>query len=86
MMINQKINEKHAKGNEEDAVAALKVCVQKLDDKMQEIVKLHYIERVPVKELAEKLNIKHSAMTMRLHRMRDQLRKCINERLGSCPL
>lgn len=86
MMINQKINEKHAKGNEEDTVAALKVCVQKLDDKMQEIVKLHYIERVPVKELTEKLNIKHSAMTMRLHSMRDQLRNCINERLGSCPL
>ena len=85
-LINTRINQKYADGREEDRVAALKVCLNKLDAKMQEIVKLHYVERVSVKELTETMNIKHSAMTMRLHRMRDQLRRCINERLGSCPL
>jgi RNA polymerase sigma-70 factor, ECF subfamily len=85
-IINQKINSQYAAGNEEETMAALKSCVKKLDAKMQKIVKLHYVERMPLKELTDNLNIKHSAMTMRMHRMRDQLRKCINERLGECPI
>jgi hypothetical protein len=39
-----------------------------------------------VTELTREEGVKHSAMTMRLHRMRDQLRRCIIEQEGSCPL
>ena len=86
ILIDEEIGLKYSDENESDSLAALKVCTKKLDDELQNIVKLHYHDGLSVGDLTEKLGVKHSAMTMRLHRMRDQLRRCINETRGACPL
>jgi RNA polymerase sigma-70 factor, ECF subfamily len=86
ILIDEEIGLHYSEKNESDNLAALKFCVKKLDEKMMELLNLHYHEGLSVKELTAKLDIKHSTMTMRLHRMRDQLRKCINENAGSCAL
>jgi RNA polymerase sigma-70 factor (ECF subfamily) len=85
-LVDNQVNSTYAESNEADTLAALKFCIKKLDEGLQGLLKQHYIEGTPVKEITKNLNIKHSAMTMKLHRMRDQLRKCINDNTGSCSL
>jgi len=86
ILIDEEIGLMYSENNESDSLTALKLCSKKLNEHQQNIVKLHYHQGHSVGELTEKLGIKHSAMTMRLHRIRDQLRQCINENLGICPL
>lgn len=86
ILIDEEIGLQYSEKNEADSLAALKICTKKLDEGLQNIVKLHYHDGLSVGDLTEKLGVKHSAMTMRLHRMRDQLRRCINETRGACQL
>lgn len=85
-IIDQKISSVYSTKNETEILAALKICVKKLDSSLQELIKQHYNENITLTSLTEKLNIKHSALTMKMHRMREQLRKCIIENTGSCNL
>ena len=86
LLIDEEIGLKYSNENESDSLAALKICTGRLNEEMQKIVHLHYHQGLSVQDITEKLAIKHSTMTMRLHRMRDQLRKCINDNIGSCEL
>ena len=86
LLVDEEIGLHYSERNESDTLAALKICTKKLDDGLKQIIHLHYHEELSVGELTTKLNTKHSTMTMKLHRMRDQLRKCISERVGSCSL
>ena len=76
-LIDEEIGLRHSENNESDTLAKLKQCVQKLDEPMRNLLNLRYHEGFSVGELTQKLNVRHSTMTMRLHRMRDQLRLCI---------
>jgi RNA polymerase sigma-70 factor (ECF subfamily) len=69
--------------NESDTLAALKLCIEKLDEPMRNLLTLRYHEGLSVGNLTKKMNVNHSTMTMRLHRMRDQLRLCIKQVAGS---
>lgn len=86
ILIDEEIGLQYSDNNESDSLTALEFCTNKLNENLQSIVKLHYHDGLSVRELTEKLGVKHSAMTMRLHRIRDQLRQCINENLGISPL
>jgi len=86
VLIDEEIGLHYSEKNESDSLAALRICTKKLDDSLKQLLHLHYHEELSVRELTEKLQVKHSTMTMRLHRMRDQLRHCISERVGSCSL
>jgi len=86
ILIDEEIGLHYSEKNESDTLAALRICTKKLDDNMKQLLNLHYHEDLSVAELTKKLNMKHSTMTMRLHRMRDQLRRCIGEHAGSCTL
>ena len=77
MLIDEHIGLRYSNQHEGDALTALKHCIEKLDAPMRNLLNHRYHEGLSVDELTKKMNVRHSTMTMRLHRMRDQLRLCI---------
>ena len=83
ILINEQIGLRYSDSNESDTLAALKHCVEKLDKPMRTLLRLRYDEDLPISELTKKMNVQHSTMTMRLHRIREQLRQCMAKPSGS---
>ena len=83
ILIDKQVALRYSDTNESDALAALKRCVAKLDEPMQTLLTLRYHEGLSVGELTKKMKVRHSTLTMRLHRMRDQLRQCMGELTGT---
>lgn len=67
--------------NDEARMAAMQLCLGKLDTSARELVRLRYEEEMPLAEIGARLNRKHSALTMALHRLRLTLRDCVEQRL-----
>ncbi len=66
---------------DEARMAAMHECLGKLDSTAREMVRLRYEEDMPLAEIGARLNRKHSALTMALHRLRLSLRDCVEQRL-----
>ncbi len=62
---------------------ALAACLSRLESDARELVRLRYEEGLGISEIRATHGGKHSAMTMRLHRLREQLRLCVENRLGA---
>lgn len=60
---------------------ALDRCLAGLGDRARELLRLRYEEGMDLAEIRSSLGGKHSAITMKLHRLREQLRTCIERRL-----
>jgi len=58
-------------------ITALRVCIGKLRGTQQQLVELRYRQGVTVLAIAEKLKRSPTAVSMRLVRLRDALRKCM---------
>lgn len=54
-------------------------AVMKLPKKQSTVIHLFYYEDLPVKEIAQLLNIKESAVKTRLHRARTQLKQILGD-------
>ena len=76
-LIDEDVGLRYSKARESDTLGALRTCMEKLDEPMRQLMKLRYHEELSVSELTERLGVRHSTLTMRLHRLRDQLRQCI---------
>lgn len=77
LLVDEQIGLRYSEKNESATLEALKRCISKLDTPMRQLLKLRYDEGLSVREITKTMQLQHSTMTMRLHRMRDQLRKCI---------
>jgi len=64
------------------SIKYLQECLQSLPDNLQQMFTMHYQEHYSVKALTETYQAKHSTITMRLHRTRAALRKCIMDKLS----
>jgi len=82
ILIDEQVGLRYSDKNESDTMAALKQCIEKLDDSMKQLLALRYHRELSIADLTRQLNVRHSTMTMRLHRMRDQLRICVSETVG----
>ena len=68
------------------AVEALRRCVAGLDAPSRELVEHRYAQEQPLAEIGQALDLKRSALTMSLHRLRVRLRDCMQRRLaGEAP-
>ncbi len=85
-LLNRQLDGACRTDDESDRLSALRYCITKLSGDLKALLHKHYFLGVSVAELTRESGVKHSAMTMRLHRMREQLRQCISEREGRCPL
>ncbi|MDB9742017.1 sigma-70 family RNA polymerase sigma factor [Akkermansiaceae bacterium] len=83
ILINEEIGLTYSIDNENDQLEALKTCLQKLDNQWRELITLRYYEDIPIRELTKKLDLPHSTITMRLHRIREKLYQCIQKQAVS---
>lgn len=81
-LIDGEIDALHQDGDEADWQAALESCLSQLEEAPRRLVRARYEEDTDVAELCRRSGKKHSAVTMQLHRIRLQLRACIERRLG----
>lgn len=79
-LIDEEIGLQYSEKNESDTLVNLKRCIQKLDEPMRNLLNLRYHDGLSVGALTKKMKVQHSTMTMRLHRMRDLLRLCIEKK------
>ncbi len=82
LLVDQHIGAGYSEKNELNTLQTLRECMGKLDDSMRQLVELRYHEDMPLSELTRTLNINHSTLTMRLHRIRLALKQCIENTLG----
>jgi len=65
-----------------DRLSALDHCLNQLEGKAQEVLKLHYHERMPFQKIAILLNCSLDATRKLASRVRGVLRECINNRMA----
>jgi len=82
-LVSDHLDASHEQGGEADRYSAMRECLQHLDDASRQLVAARYEEDVDVSQLCRRLGKKHSAVTMHLYRIRQQLRACIELRLKS---
>lgn len=66
---------------ETDLMAALGECIERVDRGSRELLIARYSEGRSMQELCESSGSKHSAVTMKLHRLRLALAACVEARL-----
>ena len=66
---------------DEARMAAMQHCLGKLEEPARNLIRMRYEEDLPVQEIGTRLQRKHSALTMALHRLRQSLRDCVAAQL-----
>lgn len=82
LLVDEEIHQSFPQHTESDTVSALETCINQLDDKFKTLVNQHYQLGLSVAELTQEYEVGHSTMTMRLHRIRERLKNCINHKLA----
>lgn len=80
-LADQTIREELHDDKDEARLAAMRECLGKLEGPAREMVRMRYEEDMPLAEIGARLNRKHSALTMALHRLRLSLRDCVEQKL-----
>ncbi|WP_448249655.1 RNA polymerase sigma factor [Thalassotalea agariperforans] len=80
-LINQQIEQNYDSNNEIDLISHLRLCIAKLDDKMRTLLSEHFTLGYSLTELCKKYGDRHSTMTMRMYRLRQKLKTCIENKV-----
>ena len=64
------------------ALDALEDCVEPLPEQSRSVLRLRYVERWSVAEIAQHLGVTPAAMSKTLSRLRTRLYDCVQRRLG----
>jgi RNA polymerase sigma-70 factor (ECF subfamily) len=83
LLIDEQINQYFSENDEPDHVNALESCMKKIDDDSKNLLTQHYVNDMSVGRLTNTYGVRHSTMTMRLHRIRSKLKDCINYTLAA---
>jgi RNA polymerase sigma-70 factor, ECF subfamily len=60
----------------------LKHCIGRLDDRSRDLCELRYVQDLKPAEIAERTGTAANTVAKALHRIRDQLRQCIERKLA----
>ena len=82
-LVDTAVESTYQSGGEQERYTAMRECIASLDMGARRLVKARYEDDVDVAELCRRLKKKHSAVTMQLHRIRQQLRTCVETRLSA---
>ena len=80
-LLNAEVETLSSGWKESPVLGALEDCLGRLKTEGRELVKLRYEDGMGISEIRKSFGGKHSAVTMKLHRLRDQLRRCIDGKL-----
>ncbi len=67
----------------EDRQMALRGCLEKLKPAQRELIRHRYFRRTPLKEYAEEIGRSVGGLKVTLHRIRNALAKCIDQKLAT---
>lgn len=81
LLINQQIEQDFSDEGESIQLTHLKLCLSKLDEKMRTLLTEHYTLGYSLAELCHKYRDKHSTMTMRMYRIKQKLKICIENKV-----
>jgi RNA polymerase sigma-70 factor (ECF subfamily) len=81
-MITERLEHEIEQENESISISALKNCIEALSNDLKKLLTMHYQHNQSIKSLTETFQVKHSTITMRLHRTRAGLRQCILDKLS----
>jgi RNA polymerase sigma-70 factor (ECF subfamily) len=65
-----------------DRIRALETCLQKLPERQRKYVSLRYDDRLPIREIAGRMDCSENTVALALHRARAALAGCINLAMG----
>ena len=82
ILVDQNIHSNSQEDEEPFLIELMMSCLSEADEDSQNLISLRYKEEKPISELKSLLNMNHSTLTMRLHRIRDELKKCINRKMA----
>lgn len=69
--------ERLVSGREHRLAERLEDCLQRLGERERDLLMLRYAEDLPLADVCARRGLKHSALTMSLHRSRERLRQCL---------
>jgi RNA polymerase sigma-70 factor (ECF subfamily) len=61
---------------------ALRRCLEALDGRARQLIESRYAHGHDMAEICRQTKLKHSALTMALHRLRERLRDCVTRRMA----
>ncbi|SHI65312.1 RNA polymerase sigma-70 factor, ECF subfamily [Rubritalea squalenifaciens DSM 18772] len=75
------LHEVNEEETEHVALDALKDCLDKVEGGAKNLLELRYVHGHTVREISATTGKGYSALTMKLHRLRDSLRECVESQL-----
>lgn len=82
-LVEAEVEVHHTNEDEGEWLSALQHCMERLDGSSKDLVTARYQEQTAIGALCARFGKKHSAITMQLHRVRMQLRLCIERSIGA---
>ena len=79
-MIDHRIQEDYEQHRDEELIDHMQDCVSRLKDDAANLIRWRYQDEKSIAEICEKVSKKHSAITMKLTRLRQQIKDCIKEK------
>ncbi len=67
--------------NDNQYSLALQGCIERLEDKSKQLIRLRYIKRLKVKEIAGQLGLTPNTLSKYMSRVHCMLRRCIEEKM-----
>ena len=81
MLVNARIDSRTT--DEEHMLELMNSCIEEADEESARLIQMRYRQEKSLKEIISEMNINHSTLTMRLHRIREGLKKCINRKMAA---
>ena len=81
ILIDKHIHENTPEDKSPYLIELMMSCLSEADNDSQNLIEMRYKEEKPISEITGMLKLNHSTLTMRLHRIRDELKKCINRKM-----
>jgi RNA polymerase sigma-70 factor (ECF subfamily) len=81
-MLEPEIERQEEEHHADTLMHALRNCVALLTDDDQRLVEGRFVQNKDLSELRDLLGVKHSALTMALHRLRHRLKECVYRHIG----
>ncbi len=85
-MIEQLGQDERTSSSYDTYFEALHNCVDKLQGRNKEIIRLRYYKNFKVKDMASMLNTTSNAVSKHIARIHGALKKCINQTINACRL
>jgi RNA polymerase sigma-70 factor (ECF subfamily) len=82
LLVEQQLSVEPEVGTAHKTLEALRLCVGKLDMDSNRLLVWRYKDELSMSQLSKRLELKHSTLTMKLHRLRNLLRQCIEGRIS----